>query len=135
MKILMADDNVISRLVLQKLLAEYGEVHTAESGAQAAEMFLEAAKAGAHYGLLCVDYMLPGLNGLEVLAAARKAEEEFPPKNPEHRFRTVFVTAVSDWESRREFREKAGYVAKPVTAEKLREELAKLGLARPAAGG
>ena len=46
MKALIAEDDFTSRLLLQKFLSPFGEVHVAVNGAEALEAFREAKKNG-----------------------------------------------------------------------------------------
>ena len=46
MKVLVAEDDFTSRLLLQKLLSPFGEAHIAANGAEALEAFRDARKSG-----------------------------------------------------------------------------------------
>ena len=67
MKILIADDDFVSRSKLEALLSEYGDCDTAEDGDQAMAMFQKAYLASDGYDLITLDIDMPGANGHDVL--------------------------------------------------------------------
>lgn len=68
MKILIADDDAVSRLLIGRILQKSGyEVVTAEDGVQALDVL--AGEAGPRLALL--DWMMPGLDGLDVCRTVR----------------------------------------------------------------
>ena len=72
--ILVADDEVVIRALLTEILAEEGyEVTTAEDGKQAVDLLqLE------RFDLIIADLVMPGLNGVEVLMAAKRIDPQYP---------------------------------------------------------
>ena len=68
--VLAADDNRTNRMVLEAMLHSLGVRATVVEDGEAA---IEAA-AAAHYDLLLLDISMPGLDGIETLAAIRRAE-------------------------------------------------------------
>jgi len=73
MKILIADDESISRRMLQGLLGKWGyEVVAAEDGDSAWEML----KAPDAPRMALLDWMMPGQNGVDVCRALRKLRPE-----------------------------------------------------------
>jgi diguanylate cyclase (GGDEF)-like protein len=73
MKILVADDDPVSRRVLQSLLAKWGyEVQLVDNGAAAWEQ-LKTPEAPR---IALLDWMMPGLNGVDVCRALRRERSE-----------------------------------------------------------
>jgi signal transduction histidine kinase/DNA-binding response OmpR family regulator/HPt (histidine-containing phosphotransfer) domain-containing protein len=75
LNVLVVDDNEPSRDILQEYLLSFGYAVTlAESGEQA----LEIMRSEKHFDLLLLDWMMPGMTGLDVALAVR--ESSSPPK-------------------------------------------------------
>lgn len=134
MKILVAEDDFFSRKLLNKILSSLGEVDIAASGKEA----LAAVKSGlddhAHYRLICLDVMMPQMDGLTALQAIRQLESHAGLRE-ENRAKIVMTTASSD-RKKVLAAAKAGcdaYLIKPITKPRLLEELARLGIAAPLA--
>ncbi len=75
MKALIAEDDFTSRLLLQTILSPYGECHVAVNGREAIEAFTKARNEGAPYDLLCLDIMMPEMDGQAALKEIRAIEE------------------------------------------------------------
>ena len=129
MKILVAEDDRISRLRLQALLKDCGEVHGAVNGHEAVDAVRLAITAGKPYTLICLDLMMPVIDGLSVLKLIREMERAAAPAGLPPA-RVVMTTAVAD---------KAavaaaigarcdGYLVKPIDKAELQARLLKLGL-------
>lgn len=73
MKILIADDEPVSRRILQALLAKWGyDVVSVEDGDAA----WESLKSSEAPRMALLDWMMPGQNGVDVCRALRKARPE-----------------------------------------------------------
>ena len=125
---LIVEDDFTNRRILQKFLQDYGEVHIAVSGIEAVEAFREARAAHRPYDLICLDILLPGLSGQEVLTEVRSEEDSDVIQT--HRAKIVMVTGMDDKSSvLQAFREQCdAYLVKPVDVRLLREQLESLGL-------
>ncbi len=87
MKILLADDDSASRLILAGMLTRYGyKVLTAEDGHQAWEIIMHPDAPA----LLIFDWMMPGINGVALCERIREREvKDVPPY-------IILLTAKSD---------------------------------------
>jgi two-component system, chemotaxis family, chemotaxis protein CheY len=74
MKTLVVEDDFTSRLVLQTFLSRYGECHVAVNGWEAVEAFRSALESGQPYELICMDIMLPEMNGRDAVKQVRALE-------------------------------------------------------------
>jgi two-component system, chemotaxis family, chemotaxis protein CheY len=74
MRILIAEDDPISRDFLFKFLKKYGECDMAIDGFEALDAYLLSVKENNPYDLLCIDIMMPKFDGLKVLKAIRDIE-------------------------------------------------------------
>ena len=63
MKALVVEDDFTSRLIMQEMLLGYGSVHIAVNGREALDAFMVAFEKGAPYDLICLDIMMPELDG------------------------------------------------------------------------
>jgi len=75
MKTLIVEDEFVSRVALQELLAPYGCVHVAMNGVEAIEAVRLALDAGAPYDLVCMDLLMPILGGEQALTGIRNLEK------------------------------------------------------------
>ena len=75
MKTLIVEDDFTSRLLLQGFLKKYGPSHIAVNGQEAVEAVRMALTAGEPYDLICLDIMMPEMDGQEALRQIRAQEE------------------------------------------------------------
>jgi two-component system chemotaxis response regulator CheY len=75
LRALLVEDNFASRLLLQTFLSRYGECHVAVNGREAVEAFHSALEAGQSYDLVCMDIMMPEMDGREAVRRIREMEE------------------------------------------------------------
>ncbi len=77
LRVLLVEDDFSSRLVLQTFLSHYGECHVAVNGREAVDAFRSALEHGQRYDLICMDIMMPEMDGREAVRQVRALEEEF----------------------------------------------------------
>ncbi|MDD2463863.1 MAG: response regulator [Desulfobulbus sp.] len=75
MKTLIVEDDFTSRILLQELLKDYGPLHLAVNGREAVEAFRCAMEEGQPYNLICLDIMMPEMDGHSALREMRDIEE------------------------------------------------------------
>jgi len=75
MKSLIVEDDFTSRLLLQEILKSFGTVHIAVNGTEAVQAARAALDAGEPYNLVCMDIMMPEMDGQEALRQIRSSEE------------------------------------------------------------
>ena len=128
MKILLVEDDIVSRSVMLKLLAAYGEIEIAQNGDKAMDMFLQAHDNNAPYDLVALDIMMPGKDGQQVLKEIRAFELKKGVMGSDG-VKIVMTTALDDKKNILEaFRSQCeAYLTKPIHVKKLHDELKKLG--------
>jgi len=72
---LVVEDDFAGRLVLQTFLSRYGDCHIAANGREAVEAFAAASESGKAYDLICMDIMMPEMDGEEAVRKIRAIEE------------------------------------------------------------
>ena len=129
MRTLIVEDEFTSRLLLQRLLAPYGETHIAADGKEAIEAFSLAREENAPYNLICLDIMMPEMDGQEVLKTIGKMEEDHGIYGLDG-VRIITTTALDDNENIMEaFKAQCeAYMIKPIYTKKLFGHLESLGL-------
>ena len=76
MKSLVVEDDATSRLVMQEYLSAFGDCDAVPHGKDALEAFAKAHDQGAPYELVCLDIMMPDMNGHDVLVKLREYESK-----------------------------------------------------------
>ena len=129
MRALVVDDIQVNRRVLQAILSKYGPCDTAESARQGITFFQEAWKEGAHYNLICLDIMMPEIDGIQLLEIIRKIEGKMNVTDDE-RARVFMVTAKDDLRTTRQTVDLGAdaTIVKPIDRAELLHYLRKFGL-------
>jgi two-component system chemotaxis response regulator CheY len=76
LRALLAEDDFSSRLMLQSFLSGYGECHVAVNGREAVAAFRSALERGQRYDLICMDIMMPEMDGREAVRQIRALEQQ-----------------------------------------------------------
>ncbi len=76
MKILIVDDDLVSRKYLHGILRRYGYCEIAANGKEAIEYFELSIQKKEPYDMVFLDIMMPEMDGDETLEMIRKIEEE-----------------------------------------------------------
>jgi len=129
LKILIVEDDFASFKLLEEYLCEYGDCSVAVNGAETVEAFKEALDEGQPYDLICLDIMLPEMNGHLALEEICKIEREYGISDSDG-VKLIMTTAIDDSEDIiKAFKEGCkAYIVKPIINEKLFAEMRKLGL-------
>ena len=129
LKILIAEDDLISRKFLSKFLSQYGECDMVLDGLEAIDAYLMAMREKKPYDLICLDIMMPKVDGVKVLKAIRDLEVQ-KGILPEKRSKVIMTTALSEAQFVQTAFEYGcdAYASKPIETEKLTQVLKKLEL-------
>lgn len=129
MKTLLAEDDFASRKFMDKYLSQYGECDVTVDGEEAVGAFMMALEDGVPYDLICLDVMMPVLDGYQVLKAVRDIETEKKiPK--EKRVKIIMTTALNEERNVKKAFELDcdAYSGKPIDVNRFEQVLKKLGL-------
>lgn len=130
MKTLIVEDDFLIRALLTTLISKYGECHVAVNGKEALEAIGRAFDENQPYDLICLDIMMPIMDGQETLLGLRKMEEE-RYISPGHETKVIMITAIDDSKNMvKAFRDGQceAYLTKPVDKDKLIDHLKKLNI-------
>ncbi|MFH0733491.1 MAG: response regulator [bacterium] len=130
MRTLVVEDDFTSRLVLQKMLAPFGPCDVAVNGLEAVHAFMLAVEENNPYDLICLDIMMPEMDGKEALKIIREKEKELNilPKNET---KIIMVTALDTAHEVIDAYYKGGctsYLVKPIEKRKIIKAVTELGL-------
>lgn len=129
MRILIAEDDLSSRKFLFKFLSRYGECDLVVDGLEALDAILMSIKENKPYDLICLDIMMPKVDGVKVLKHIKDLEAQ-KGMLPEKRSKIIMTTALAE----SQFVQNAfeigcdAYAAKPIDTDKFVEVLIKFGL-------
>ena len=129
MKILIVEDDIISRIALTRMLEGQAKLDAASDGQQAVELFNQALAGDEPYDLIFLDIMLPEMDGQTALLQMREIERArgVMPGQEAH---VIMTTCLDDPKnvSQAFFRgEASGYLVKPLDRQKLLEKTRELG--------
>lgn len=129
MRILIAEDDLDSRRFMRTFLSSFGECDIAVNGLEAVDKYLLALKGGAPYSLICMDIMMPMVDGIKALKAIRRLEREEGVRD-EERVKIIMTTALNDKKAVAESYDSGceAYVWKPIDTAEFTGMLKNLGL-------
>ena len=130
MRILIVEDDLDTRLMLQSLVESMGQTDIAVNGKEAIRAFQLAHAGDNPYDLILLDIMMPTMNGREALRQIREMEEEMDIGGKD-RVNVIMVSALDDADNIMGsfFHEGCeAYITKPFTKDALLNEIKKLGL-------
>lgn len=129
MKTLIVDDDFTNRKILTKYLSQYGQCDIAVNGLEAIDAVIAALDDGDGYDLICLDIMMPEMDGQECLEKIRSIEKE-KGKYDLDGTKIIMTTCLYDTDNiKKAFSEQCeAYLVKPIIKEKLVEKLKELNL-------
>jgi len=129
MKFLIVEDDFAARKLLQTHLSEYADCFVAVNGREAVEAVKTALEEEQPYSLICLDIMMPEMNGLQALEAIRRIEREHGLGGLDG-VKVIMTTAMDNSKDIiGAFRTGCeAYIVKPIHRATLLDEIEKLGL-------
>ena len=129
MKILIVEDDHTSRLLMQALTKPFGPVHLAVNGREAVESVRRALELAEPYDFICLDIMMPEMDGQEALRVIRSLERDHEIAS-ERRAKIIMTTALDDMKTVMKAYGGVcdGYLTKPVDKASLIDEMQTVGL-------
>ncbi len=129
MKTLLAEDDFASRKFMDKFLSQYGDCDVTVDGEEAVVAFMMALENDEPYDLVCLDVMMPVLDGYQVLKAIRDIETEKGIPKPK-RVKIIMTTALNEERNVKKAFELGceAYSGKPIDVDRFEKLLKKLEL-------
>ena len=129
MKILIAEDDYVNRRFLFKFFSQYGDCDMVVNGEEAVKAFMFALDEEDPYDIICLDIMMPKLDGLKALKIISSIEKDREVNN-EKDVKKFVITALDNVKDVQKAFELGCevYVTKPINTEKLIEVMKKLKL-------
>ncbi len=129
MRILIVDDDFDFSRLLSNYLSAFGECEVAVNGQDAVESVKLAFEEAHPYDLICLDIMMPNLDGQDALKEIRDIEKEKGIRVGEGA-KIIMITAMDDDDYRLVsfLRLCDGYLTKPLQKEQLFEKLREIEL-------
>lgn len=129
MRILIAEDDPTSARYLEGLLSRLGECAVVADGEEALLAFAKALDDDRPFDLVCLDIMMPRMDGQEALQAMRKLELDRGIK-PSREVKVLMTTALGDVRSVMSAYKggATAYITKPIVSERLFETIRSLGI-------
>jgi two-component system chemotaxis response regulator CheY len=131
MKILIVDDDLISRKYLHGILRKYGSCEIAANGKEAVEYYKMSIASKTYYDIVFLDIMMPEMDGDETLEVIRKLEEAAEISTGQGA-RIAMISALNDKKNILSSFSKGCeyYLVKPVHHEKIQEIMDDVGSLR-----
>jgi two-component system, chemotaxis family, chemotaxis protein CheY len=132
MKTLIVEDELTSRIILQKILSSFGEVHLCYNGNEAIDAFRSMLDQGTPFDLICMDFMMPEIDGHAALKRIRAIEKERGIL-PKEWVKVIMTTGLSNIET--EYADITSMcdaiLLKPIRKDELLKSLQDLGYTHP----
>lgn len=129
MKILLAEDDFATRKFMADFLSKYGECDVTVDGMEAVDAFMMALDDGEPYDLVCLDIMMPVMDGYQALMGIRNLEKDHNIEEKDM-VKVIMTTALND-EKNVKMAFDLGcsvYSGKPIDKNRFEQALKKLGM-------
>ena len=129
MKILLAEDDFVTRKFMTNFLSNYGDCDVTVDGMEAVDAFMMSLEENEPYDLVCLDIMMPVMDGYQALMGIRNLEKEHGI-SVEDGTKVIMTTALTD-EKNVKMAFELGctiYSGKPIDQERFEQALKKIGL-------
>ena len=128
MRVLIVEDDFYCRTLLHDILRPLGQCDIAVNGEEAVYAFKRALEETKPYDLICLDLVLPEMDGHQALREIRSLERE---DGGNREVKVIVTTMLDDSKETHDaffLGGAASYLVKPIREEALLEELRNLGL-------
>ncbi|NDV19298.1 response regulator [Pseudodesulfovibrio sp. JC047] len=130
MKALIVDDDFYSRNMIHEILRQVAQCDIAVNGEEAIEAFGRGLVGKDPYTLICLDLLMPEMDGQQALREIRALEKEHGVA-PQDECKVIVTTMLEDEKETHDAFFLGGatsYLVKPIDEAKLLNEIKSLGL-------
>jgi two-component system, chemotaxis family, chemotaxis protein CheY len=129
MRFLIVEDDFTSRMILQRFLSPYGVCDVVIDGNEALQAFQMAWEENKPYDLICMDIMMPNLDGHEAITKIRQLEAALGGKHGKKAI-IIMTTSRDDTQDVKDAIDRGAtwYLLKPVNKQALLNKLRELAL-------
>ncbi len=130
MRALIAEDDSISSQILKNVLSTYGSCDVVVNGREALDAFQRSLDEAHPYTLICMDIMMPELDGQEALCRIRELENKAGISSDQS-VKVVITTSLNVAKEAADALFKGGasaYFVKPLQLDDFIEELKGIGV-------
>lgn len=131
MKILIVEDDLSSRRFLYKFMSDYGDCDITVDGIEALDAYMLALDDKEPYDLICIDIMMPKVDGIKVLKTIRRIEEQKGIEE-DKKATIIMTTALNEFDLVQNAYDSGceAYATKPLDVKKLRSVMEKLNFSK-----
>ena len=132
MKILIVEDEMVSRTKLMLIMKNFGECVAVDNGKDGVAMFHKAHQEGKPFGLILLDIDMPEKDGMQVLSEMIEAQIKLDVSNT-HKAKILMVTSFTDKDRVLSCIQSGcdDYIAKPFDINTIGKKLSKHGIRLP----
>ncbi len=126
-RILIVEDDMVSRKFLNRFLKQFGDCDMVVDGLEAIDAYMIALNEKNPYDLICLDIMMPKVDGVKVLKAIRDLEAQNKVEIA-NKTKIIMTTALGETQIVKTAFDYGcdAYASKPIDIEKFKEVLGKL---------
>ncbi len=129
MRVLIVDDDFYCRNMLHEIMKPYAQCDIAVNGEEAVFAFKRGLEEGKRYDLVCLDLVMPEMDGQQALREMRSIEKDFEVSEDDG-VKVIVTTMLDDRKETHDAFFLGGatsYLVKPIEESKLLKELNNLG--------
>jgi HD-like signal output (HDOD) protein/FixJ family two-component response regulator len=132
MKILIVEDEMVSRTKLKLIMEKFGECEAVDNGKDGVAIFHKAHQEGKPFGLILLDIDMPEKDGMQVLSEMIEAQIKLEVSNT-HKAKILMVTSFTDKDRVLSCIQSGcdDYIAKPFDINTIGKKLSKHGIRLP----
>lgn len=128
MKCLIVDDETICRKSVLLALNEVADCDEAVNGSEAVIKFSEALVKGEPYDVICLDIIMPGMDGHDTAMEIRRIESEMPTSKKVNIIMLTVLDSVNDAMRSFCYANSTAYMVKPASKDKFIRTFKEVGL-------